>query len=56
MGGKVTKVVHFDEVEVIFLADQICPLVMPLKPILIHLLTAFGGSVVLDLFSTVVGY
>ena len=50
-----TKVVHFDEVEVIFLADQICPLVMPLKPILIRLPMAFCGSVVVDLFSTVVG-
>ena len=46
-----TKVVYFDQVEVVFLADPICPLIKPLKPILISLLTAFGSSVVADLLS-----
>ena len=49
-----TKVVHFDEVEVVFLVDQICLLIKPLKPILIHLLREIGGSVVADLFSMLV--
>ena len=51
-----TKVVHFDEAEVVFLADQICQLSKPLKPILIRLLTAFGGSVVADVFNMLVRY
>ena len=42
MGGKVTKIVHFDEVEVVFLADQIRPLMNPLKSLYIHLPTPFG--------------
>jgi len=46
--------VDFDEVEVVFLADQICPLIQPLKPILIRLQMAFGGSVMVDLFSKLV--
>ena len=42
VGGKVTKIVHLDEVEVGFPADQIFPLKTPLKSLLIRLLTAFG--------------
>jgi len=56
MGGKVTKVVHFDKVELVFLVDQICPLIEPLKPILICLLMVFSGSIVADLFIILVRY
>jgi len=45
--------VHFDELDVAFLADQICLLIKPLKPVLIRLLTAFGGSVVVYLIRIV---
>jgi len=56
IGGKVPKVVHFDVDEVVFLADQICPLIKFLKPILIRMLTALGDSVVVDVFSILVYY
>jgi len=46
-----TKVVHFDEVEVVFLADIICRLIKPLQPTLIRLQWVFGGIFEAELFS-----
>jgi len=56
MGGKMTQVVHPDEVEVILALYQIPPLIGPFKPLLIHLLTAPGGSVIAGLNSTLIRY
>jgi len=49
-----TQVVHLDKVEVILALYQIHPLIGPLKPLLIHLPTALGGSVVAGLISTLI--
>ena len=56
MGGKLTQVVHLDEVEVILAQYQIRQLIGPFKPLLIHLPTRLGGSVVAGLISTLIGY
>jgi len=53
--GKVTKIVHFDEVEVIFPADHICPLINPLKPLLIRLQTPFGRRGTANIMSMFIG-
>ena len=55
VGGKVTKIVHFDEVEVVFPADQIRPLINPPKSLLIRLLTRFGRRGTANLISTFIG-
>jgi len=52
VGAKVTKIVHFDEVEVVFPADQIRPLINPLKSLLIRLPTLFGRRGTANLMST----
>jgi len=49
-----TQVVHLDEVEVILVPYQIRPLIGPSKPVLIHVSTALGGSVVAGLMSTLI--
>ena len=41
-----TQVVHLDEVQVILTPYQIHKLIAPFKPLLIHLVTALGGSAV----------
>jgi len=53
-GGKITQVVHLDEVEVILALYQIRPLIGPFKSLLIHLPTVLGGSVVAGLISTLI--
>jgi len=55
VGGKVTKIVHFDEVEVVFPADQIRLLINPLMSLLIRLPTPFGRSGTENLMSTFIG-
>ena len=54
VGDKVTKIVHLDEVEVVFSLDQICPPVNPLKPVLIRLLTALGSTDIVSFVSNLV--
>jgi len=54
MGGKMTQVVHLDEVELILELYQIRPLIAPFNPVLIHLPTALGGRVVASLISTLI--
>ena len=54
MVGKVTKVVHLDEVEVVFLLDQICPPVNSLKPFLIRLPTALGSRDMVGFLSNLI--
>jgi len=54
MGGKMTLIVHLDEVEVILAPYQIHPLIGPLKPLLIHLPTALGRSALAGLISTLI--
>jgi len=54
VGDKVTKVVHLDEVEVVFLLDQICPPVNPLKPVLIRLPTALGSRYMVGFLSNLI--
>jgi len=51
----VTKIVHFDEVEVVFAADQIRPLINPLKSLLIRLPTPFSRRGTANLISTFIG-
>ena len=50
-----TKRVHFDEVEVVFPADQIRPLINPLKSLLIRLPTPFGRRGTANLMSMFIG-
>jgi len=45
IGRKMTQVVHLDEVEVILAPYLFRLLIGPFKPLLIHLPTALGGSV-----------
>jgi len=47
--------VHFDEGEVVFPADQIRPLINPLKSLLICLPTPFGSTGTAHLMSTFIG-
>jgi len=54
MEGKMTLVVHLDEVEVILAPYQIRPLIGLFKPLLIHLPTVLGGTVVAGLISTLI--
>ena len=56
MEGKMTQVVHLDEVEVLLAPYLIRPLIGPFKPLLIHRSTALGGSIVADLISTLICY
>ena len=49
-----TQVVHLDEVEVILAPYQIRLLIGPFKPLLIHLSTALGRSIVTGLISTLI--
>jgi len=51
MEDKMTQVVHLDEVEVILAPYQMCRLIGPFKPLLIHLPTTLGGSVVVGLIN-----
>jgi len=51
----VTKIVHFDEVEVAFPADKIRPLISPLKSLLIRLSMLLGRSGTANLTSTFIG-
>jgi len=46
---------HFDEAEVVFPVDQICPLINPLKSLLIRLLTPFGRRPTANRISTFMG-
>jgi len=46
--------VHRDEVEVVFLLDQICPPVNPLKPVVIRLPTALGSSDMVGFWSNLI--
>jgi len=55
LGGKVTKIVHFDEVEVVFPADQIRQQINPLKSLLIGLPTLFGHRGTANLMRTFIG-
>jgi len=55
VGGNVTKIVHFDEVQVVFPADQIRPLINSLKSLLIGLPTLFGRRGAANLMSTFIG-
>jgi len=55
VGGKVNKIVHFDEVEVVFPADQIRQLINPLKYLLIRLPTTFGRRGTANLMRTFIG-
>ena len=49
-----TQLVHIDEVEVILTLYLIRPLIGPSKPLLIHLPTALGGSVVAGHISSLI--
>ena len=46
-----TKIVHFEKVEVVCQADQIRPLINPLKALLIRLPTPFGRRGTANLMS-----
>ena len=51
---KVTKVLHLDEVEVIFSLDQICWAVNPLKPVLIRLPKVVGSTDMVGFLSNLI--
>ena len=48
------KVVHLDEVEVVFSLDQFCPPVNPPKPVIISLPTAFGSGDMVGFLSNLI--
>jgi len=50
------QVLNFDEVEMILVPYQIRPLTGSNKPLLIHLPTALGGSIVAGLISMLIRY
>jgi len=52
----VSRIVHFAEVEVVFQADQIHPLINPLRSLLIRLPTLFGRRGTENLMSTFIGH
>ena len=54
VGGKVTKVVHLDEVEVVFSLDQICLPVNSLKPVLICPPTALASRDMVGFLSNLI--
>ena len=56
VGGKVSQVVHLDEVEVVLTPYQIRPLIGPFNPVLISLLTAISEGSIVDFFSTLIGH
>jgi len=54
VGDKVTKVVHLDEFEGVFLLDQICLPVNPRKPVLISLQTALCSRDMVGLLNNLI--
>jgi len=52
--GKVTQVVHLDEVEVVLTGNQIRLLMGPFNPLLISLTTAISNSSMVALLSTLI--
>jgi len=54
MGGKVSQVVHLDEVEVVLTLYAICPPIRPFNPLLISLLTGISDGSIVDFFSTLI--
>ena len=54
VGGKVSQVLHLDEVEVVLTPYQICPAISPFNTLLISLSTAISDSSMLDFFSTLI--
>jgi len=56
VGGKVSQVVHLDEVEVVLMPYQICPAIGPFNPLLISLSMAISDSSMVDLFTTLIGH
>jgi len=54
VGGKVSQVVHLDEVEVVLTPYQIGLPIGPVNPRLISLSTAIGDGSMLDFFSTLI--
>jgi len=54
MAGKVSQVVHLDEVEVVLTPYQMHPLFGPFNPHLISLLMAISDSCMVDLYSTLI--
>jgi len=49
--GKVSQVVHLDEVEVVLMPYQIQPPIEPLNSLLISLSTAISDGFIVDFFS-----
>ena len=54
VGGKVSQVVHLDEVEVVLTLYQIRPPIGPFNPLLINLSTAISDSSMVHFISTLI--
>jgi len=54
VGGKVSHVVHLDEVEVVLTLYQICLLIGPFNPLLLSLSTAIGDGCMVAFFSMLI--